>query len=32
VARRAASAGTPDLKAHYAILLNKIDKALDDKK
>lgn len=32
VARRAASAGTPDLKAHYTILLNKIDKALDDKK
>ena len=32
VARRAASAGTPDLKAHYSILLNKIDKALDDKK
>ena len=32
VARRAASAGTPDLKAHYSILLNKIEKALDDKK
>ena len=32
MARRAASAGTPDLKAHYSIMLQKIDKALDDKK
>lgn len=32
VARRAASAATPDLKAHYTMMLQKIDKALDDKK